>query len=501
MPRRISFLAAAMISIALLGGCGPTNLAEGGIGGTGISTGTVTAIGSIQVNGVTFATEGAAIYVERQRLDDPARNDDADGTFLRGAGFHEGQVVRVVGEFHTDGRTGTASAVYFNDSIEGPIESITTIDAGSIELVVMDQTVIVDDRTRLLPSGTSLADLAVGDRVEVSGLMDDLGRIQAGYLQDKGAFNSGNEVEVKGVIDAASVTATTFTINSLSIDYTNADLSDLGTAVPVAGTLVEVKGSYDGSVLTASRVEREDDVDGADNDEVELEGIVRDAATFPSNGRFVLGQQAVQTNAATEYRGGLPGDLREGVRLEVEGHLQAGILIAAEIHFRGGAEVDAPVARHTPTPDGNGIHLTFDGLGTLTVEVNGLSKLSGAGDLAELESLLGNTTTPDYVEVRGRVLADGTVLAEELKIEDGSSKVEIGLQGPVENLMVTEPRLTLLGRDINTSTVTEFEGVNDTPISRDSFFASVQIGDLVKAAGTYDGSTVTWDKLELEDTE
>ena len=63
-----------LVGILLLGGCGggdPFSVAEGGIGGTGISTGTVTGIGSIKVNGVTFNTDNAAIYVEGIRVDDP----------------------------------------------------------------------------------------------------------------------------------------------------------------------------------------------------------------------------------------------------------------------------------------------------------------------------------------------------------------------------------------------------------------------------------------------
>jgi len=62
-----------LIGALLFGGCGggdPFSVAEGGIGGTGISTGTVTGIGSIKVNGVTFNTDNAAIYVEGVRVDD-----------------------------------------------------------------------------------------------------------------------------------------------------------------------------------------------------------------------------------------------------------------------------------------------------------------------------------------------------------------------------------------------------------------------------------------------
>jgi len=125
-----AFLMLPLLGALALGGCGESfTVAEGGIGGTGISTGTVTGIGSITVNGVKFNTDNAEIYVEGTRVDDPSLAD-GDELSLRGFGFSEGQVVRVVGSFNADGKTGTADAVYYNDSIEGPVENITPLDAG-----------------------------------------------------------------------------------------------------------------------------------------------------------------------------------------------------------------------------------------------------------------------------------------------------------------------------------------------------------------------------------
>ena len=167
----------ASLLIAGCGGGGAISVAEGGIGGTGISTGTVTGIGSITVNGVKFNTDNAAIYIEGTRVDDP-NLADGDELSLRGFGFNEGQVVRVVGSFNDDGKTGTAEEVYFNDSVEGPVESVTQIDAITQELVVMGQTVIVDTQTK--PAGVNLDTFIINDLVEVSGLMDEQGRIRAG---------------------------------------------------------------------------------------------------------------------------------------------------------------------------------------------------------------------------------------------------------------------------------------------------------------------------------
>ena len=160
----------AALSLAGCGG-GSITVAEGGIGGTGISSGTVTDIGSIKVNGVLFETDSAAIYVEGIRVDDPDDPTDATGLFLSSQGFNVGQVVRVVGDFSADGKTGTADAVYYNDSLEGPVASASQIDATTQRLVVMGQLVIVDSQTK--PDGVNLVTFDPNDIVEVSGLRDD----------------------------------------------------------------------------------------------------------------------------------------------------------------------------------------------------------------------------------------------------------------------------------------------------------------------------------------
>ncbi len=502
IPKTIFLL---LISSMVLNGCGGSDIADGGMGGTGISTGTVTGIGSIKVNGVLFETDSAAIYVEGTRVDDPDDPTDATGTFLSSQGFSEGQVVRVVGDFNDDGKTGKADAVYYNDSLEGPVETRTVTDPSTMELIVMGQTVIVDSETILAPVGTSLAEIVVNEMVEISGLRDDTNRIHAGYLELKGTFDLADDVEVKGVVTNLDEPNSTFEIEGglttlLLIDYSTITV----TAGLENGVQVEVKGTYDRSQMNASSIELEDDIDGVDDDEFEYEGIVTDTSTFTVDGQFTLGTEIVQTNANTQYKGGLITDIADGVHLEVEGYLLGSNLIAEEVRFRDAIEIDAQVSTLLSA---SSEVVTFDltGLAGITVEVNSLSKLSGANDLAHLATLLGNGTE-DFVEVRGREIkgaATLTVFAEEIKIEDGSTKDSVKLQGPIEDDPVVDPWVTVLGIAINVDVyaITKFEGIDDLPITRQQFFAAVSTGNIVGAEGTLSGVSVLWDKIELEDEE
>jgi hypothetical protein len=508
MPNTILML--LLISSLVLNGCGGGDVfAEGGIGGTGISTGTVTAIGSITVNGVTYNTDNAAIYIEGRRVDEQCIVAvDAEDCLRNILGFSEGQVVRVVENFDADGRTGTADEVYYNDSIEGPVEadSIIQIDATTLRLVVMNQIVIVNSQTKLFDDATgleiALSDIQDNDLIEVSGLIDELGRIQAGYLLNKGPYDSSDSVELKGIIDTNSLNLSSFTfrINGLLIDYSSVTPSpDLQ-----QGMQVEVKGTYNGTQIDAISVEQDDDIDGKNNDEVEYEGIVTIAPVpFTAGDDFLFGLQAVRTDSNTVFKGGLADDIVAGVRLEVEGYLASGILIAEEVSFHDDIEIDAPAVNHTFIDGVITIELVAGLTPPITVVVNDLSKIEGnVQDLNELDiSLLDGTT--DYVQVRGRLVGSGVVYAEEIKAETWSSSDPqvIKLQGKVEQIDDIGLIVTILGIDVDATTIADYEDVNDQAIDQAEFFATVVLGNIVSAEGKLISGLIEWDKLEIEDEE
>ena len=163
--RRGFALLATLVATLLSSACYDTmTLSEGGIGGTGISSGPISGFGSIYVNGVEFDTDTAEIYVNG----DPGSE----------AALQLGMVVKVYGRIDgNDPSRGTAERIDFSYTLQG---EIVAIDRGSATLYTASQTILSDELT-LFADG-SLARLEAGDFIAVSGLIDAQGRIMARYV-------------------------------------------------------------------------------------------------------------------------------------------------------------------------------------------------------------------------------------------------------------------------------------------------------------------------------
>lgn len=142
----------------------PLDVAEGGIGGTGISSGSVTQFGSIHVNGIKFET-GSARFTIKGRA---ATEDE----------MALGMYVHIKGTRNGDGATGVASEVIFHPAVEGVIGDIS---ADGSQFTVEGQSVRISAMTVL--DGTSKAALAAGELITVSGSRDANDTIQATYLR------------------------------------------------------------------------------------------------------------------------------------------------------------------------------------------------------------------------------------------------------------------------------------------------------------------------------
>lgn len=309
-------LSAAMAGLVSCGGGGGPGLAGGGIGGTGVSQGPVTGFGSIFVNGLEIETTGAKIEVD----DNPGASQND---------LRVGMVVLVEWERDASGKY-TAKRVKYADDVRGPIGNITLAAAGTGgTFTVLGQTVRVDGLTVF--SGVSgLAALQDEQVVEVSGLRELNGEIRATRV--KISVSSPGDVKLKGIVSGLAMGV--FQIGPSTV--ISAD------PLPAVGACVEVKGTFANNIITATHVELDDSCGPggvAEGKEVDVEGFITDLAA--AAGTFKVNGQPVRYDNATRYENGSAGNLQNNVRVEVEGTVSSGVLVAKKISFKLGGDDDS----------------------------------------------------------------------------------------------------------------------------------------------------------------
>jgi hypothetical protein len=466
--QRFALLAAA--AALFIAGCG------GGTGGTGATSstratsfGTITAFGSVFVNGVEFGTSGATIV----RDDVPAAEGD----------LRVGMVVTVRGS--RTGSSGSATRIDVDDAVKGFVEAIAT---DGNHWTVMGQSVLVDDQTRFENNTVP----GVNQFAEVHGLVSGNGVIAATFI-DKKNGPPFPAFAVKGFVENHNDVSKTFQIGTLTVNYSNATISDMpNPATPWNGLLAGAKGVTCAGTppaacgtLIANKVEL-NGLGGQEAGEFEIEGFV---TAFTSSSSFVVGNQRVVTTGSTLFEGGVPGDIALGVKLEVEGVLSGGILTASKIEFRDSVKLEGDVANLGASS------FSLNGLPSITVTVNSLtgfkSGISGLGNLAN-----GN-----HVQVRGRIGSGANVIATEIERTSTTPNNRIELQGPIQSITGADPSqvVRILGVDVNTTAIS-FRDIDDSAIARAAFFAKAVVGKLVKARGTLGGGGgINWSEMELED--
>ncbi len=454
------------VSCGSSGGGGNTS---GGIGGTGISQGTIEGFGSVIVNGVKFNTDNATFTV-----------DDNPGTQ---ADLAIGMVVRV--DVNDDGTT--ANHVEFESEVEGPVEGGR--DDANNTLTVLGRTVIVDDNTKIedrLGNAIPFNTLNNDDMLEVSGLVLSDDRVQATRIErrDDRFINDVTEVELKGKIKLLNAPPDTFVIGTQVINYSGVTFN--GTLAD--GLFVEVKGTRNASnVLIATRIDQEDGLGTTENQHVEIEGMVN--APFTNSTSFSVGGQAVSTSASTIFESGASDDLAANVRIEVEGTITGGVLVAKKVQFRGNRIKIEGKVQITSTPPNT---VTIMGI---PVRVNSVTEMNDKSSLNDTDFNFSDIQVGQRLELRG-YLTGGVVVATRVDREDVDPDGDVLLQAPVD--LVANPDLTLLGVTVNTSSTLIFKDRNDNVLSAAAFFNQVKTGDLLKAKGTLSGTDILAEEVEFE---
>ncbi len=474
-----------LISSIGCGGNGGGTDSTGGIGGTGIfSSGQITAKGSITVNGVKYKTEDAQIFLDGTEVPDDSQ-------------LKVGMVVEIDGKINDDGTTGTATVVYFDDSVEGPV---TSIDSDSLVIEVLGQTVIIDaqtffDNSSFVPA--NLSGVVIGDVVEVSGQLDAQGNITATHIEK----TSSLVFEVTGLV--ANSTDTTFTIYSLNVDYSSAVLEDFTGGTIQNGDFVEVKGStFDDATttLTATRVENKNQ--NFDDDlEIEIESFV--TALTPDGFTLLTpsGPIDVVVDSATEYFGGTLADILVGTKVEVEGVIINGQLMADKVKIKDNVRIEVAATG----ADGSNLTVQLRQLSAITVSVSSNTELDDKRDMPTMavapDEFIDSINTNDHLKIRGRLAASGIVIASELEVDDPESDLdEVKLRGPVDAAPDDTTFVDIIGVEVDTSNTIQFFDRSENLISRTEFFDALEAGTLVEADGELSADNlIDADEMELED--
>ena len=399
----------ATLTLAACGGGGgsepltPNAAAPAAAATDTLSQGVITGFGSIIVNGVRFDDSTAQVSDEDDE-DNPARSKDA---------LKLGMLVTVSASSSTGTGTGTASAIAFGSVLKGPVQSINggsvtaTVTAGTQTLVILGQSVIVGTRTVFdpvsLPGG--LADVRTGDVLEVHGLLDvTANKLVATRINRE---NGANAYKITGTVASLDTGSKSFRIGSQAISYTAIDPGKLrvnlanGATVKVQlSTVQSASGTFNATrIKPASRKAMED------RSKVEIEGLI-DA--FTSATRFSVNGAPVDATHASFSKGSAL--LALGARVEIEGSVVGGTLIATQVKVKEDKDEDNEIELHGAIASVNA--------GSQTFVLRGLT-VSYAGSVKYEHGSASNLVNGAKVEVKGQAATAGTtVQAQKIQFED-----------------------------------------------------------------------------------
>lgn len=460
--------------------CAETQLAEGGIGGTGISVGPITGFGSIIQNGVRYDVSQARFTRDGVIVPDQSQ-------------YRVGEIVKIQGVVNADGTTGQAIQVDYGSLLQG---QITALGADGKSLYVLNQLVHTDSLT-VLHGVKTLADLAVGNVVQISGARDAQGVIRANSLTRQHiSFTLGSSSQlIEGRVTALNTATQTLTLNGLNIDYSQVALNTL----PTVNTYVQVisrQALQTNTLKAASLVLAKEFVQFNTGEEAELEGLV---TAFISNSRFAINGQLVVTTAETEFENSTPADLKLNALVEAEGRINTqGELVAEEISVRQASQTQTRELEGKITEINDAVQ-TFKLLeNTLLVDASTII----LHKTEEHETSLGfaDLRLNDHLEIKARQLSDGRLLALRIErdLEDLSSP-DIEIKGVAQQINRLQGSLEILGVSIISDLDTEFE-INSSQVSQAEFFAALIEGQsIVKAEGiSLTNHSLQADTLEIE---
>ena len=468
---KTTLVAAGTLAVLVACGGGGSSGSMSQTGAQSVATwGTITAFGSVYVNGVRYDVSRATLK----------KND----TTVAQTGLAVGEVALVRGREDTQTGQGEADSVDVEDSVVGPITTIT-----GNQLTVLGQTISVTANTSFGPGIADLTALKGGDSIEVSGLPGMGGLIMATRI---GRAESNEPLQVLGTV--GTVSATTFMINGLTVDFSTANVSGFK---PATGDLVIARGTvFDATAVkltaTALRLAETDRDEQAAGGLGEEEGLI---TSFTSAMEFQVAGAKVTTTASTVFKGGVATDLAVNVRVEVRGTLDANKVLMADV-----VEIEH-IAVIALAATVSGVNTTMNTLTVLgvTISVDTNTRFEDESNAQLQMFALKDVMMNDTVLVRGyeKPAGSGMVLATRLVRLPPLPLMNVGVRGPFTASTATQFNILSITID---ATSAKFFGKGGQSLTAAEFFTQA-VGQVVDVLGTASGSTVTASKAIIDPVE
>lgn len=356
----------ALLAAAVMGGCG----GDVGTGGTGVApasyaSGRISGFGSVIVNGVRYDDSAAAIL-------------DADGHAQSADALQLGMTVSIEAGAVTTDATGAqhavATSVRYAEDLSGPVGAV---DVAAGTLAVMGQAVDVDAATVFDGYTAGLSSVQTGDLVRVYAFLDDgAGTYHATRIEKVASLSA---YVVEGVVSGLDAAMHQFSIGALAVDAGGvAGLPSLSNGLRVRAELATTPV---GTTWTATAVTVLAPHELSQDEHTEVEGIV---SGYQGLSDFLVdGVPVDASGSGVTFDGGTAADLADGVRVEINGDNQGGVVKATAVSIRKSDSQEADVELHGQITAADAASQTFTLRGQ-TVHWSA-STTFGAGSAADLK--------------------------------------------------------------------------------------------------------------------
>lgn len=452
------------IAFVLLVACGDGLLRLAEIRGSGFTSGSAQAFGSVVINNVRYDTDAADVLINGQL----GSEDD----------LIVGQRLLVQGVDNGDG-TGTATQVRFSADV---IAAVDSVDVAASSFNALGQTVHVDGVTVF--DGGELATLAAGDFISASGSFGANGSLRAEAVQVLATAPASEQV--RGRVGNLNTANQTFRLANLLVDYASAGLVDA--AALSTGAFVTVRGTETSNGLQADSVRLAATGTGSAGDVVRLRGLIDEQT---DSGDFVMAGRVIRRVVGGTLIGGNAGELTAGTDVSVIGLLTAtGAVDAASVEIISQQERLLPVSIVATVEDVSDTRLQVLGLDirprsrTLVRDALEDQRPFGLSDLQ-----VGDT-------VLLRCFGDnGTIVVN--RVERIAPRSGVAVTAPLLGTDQAAQRIDVDGV-ITDTTDASFEDADGGSMTSSMFYAQAAAGDFVDVEGSFDGTVLTATRVVLK---